>query len=29
MRVDDDITARKWEIYDWKTIITTIETEIN
>jgi hypothetical protein len=29
MRDDDDITAEKWEIYNWKTIITTIETEIN
>jgi len=28
MREDDDITVNKWEIYNWKTIITTIETEI-
>ena len=28
MREDDDITVKKWEIYNWKTIITTIETEI-
>ena len=28
MREDDDITAKKLEIYNWKTIITTIETEI-
>jgi len=28
MREDDDITAKKWEMYNWKTIITTIETEI-
>ena len=25
---DDDITVKIWEIYNWKTIITTIETEI-
>jgi hypothetical protein len=29
MRDDDDITAKKWEIYNWKTIITAIETKIN
>jgi hypothetical protein len=29
MREDDDITAKKWEMYNWKTIITTIETEMN
>ena len=28
MREDHDITVKKLEIYNWKTIITTIETEI-